>query len=158
MPQCQFPVFCCFCVPEKLHRKYSRNWTKQVPELLFFPEENRRPNESRRGDRGCPHNRGRGLAPGRAHPLCDPPWSPPDDAPSPIKSLPTENPKRIGEISRRVTQLHRRRRQISRDRSLCSDTLPGQGSAPGTISIGLHRRLRRLHRPHCHLHQPCCLL
>jgi hypothetical protein len=29
MPQCQFPIFCCFCVSEKLHRKYSRNWTKQ---------------------------------------------------------------------------------------------------------------------------------
>jgi hypothetical protein len=36
MPQCQFPVFCCFCVLEKLHRKYSRNWTKQKPNLLFF--------------------------------------------------------------------------------------------------------------------------
>jgi hypothetical protein len=28
MPQCQFPVFCYFCVSEKLHRKYSRNWMK----------------------------------------------------------------------------------------------------------------------------------
>jgi hypothetical protein len=37
MPQCQFPVFCYFCVSEKLHRKYFRNWTKQVLELLFFP-------------------------------------------------------------------------------------------------------------------------
>jgi hypothetical protein len=38
MPQCQFPVFCCFCVSEKLHRKYSRNWTKQKPNLLFLPK------------------------------------------------------------------------------------------------------------------------
>jgi hypothetical protein len=37
MPQCQFPIFCCFCVSEKLHRKYSRNWTKQKPKFLFFP-------------------------------------------------------------------------------------------------------------------------
>jgi hypothetical protein len=29
--------FCCFCVSEKLHRKYSRNWTKQKPKFLFFP-------------------------------------------------------------------------------------------------------------------------
>jgi hypothetical protein len=36
MPQCQFPVFCCFCVSEKLHRKYSRNWTKQKLKFLFF--------------------------------------------------------------------------------------------------------------------------
>jgi hypothetical protein len=38
MPQCQFPVFCCFCVSEKLHRKYSRNRTKQKPNLLFLPK------------------------------------------------------------------------------------------------------------------------
>jgi hypothetical protein len=35
--ECQFPVFCYFCVSEKLHRKYSRNWTKQKPKFLFFP-------------------------------------------------------------------------------------------------------------------------
>jgi hypothetical protein len=28
---------------------------------------------------------------------------------------------------------------------------------PGAISIGLHRRLRRIHRPHHHLHHRCCL-
>jgi hypothetical protein len=95
--------------------------------------------------------RGHGPAPGRAPPLVRPPWSPPDDAPSPIKSLPMKNPKSIGEISRRVPQLRRRRRQILGDRSLCSGTLPRRGSAPGAISIGLYRRLRRLHR--C-----CCLL
>jgi hypothetical protein len=37
MPQCQFHVFCYFCVSEKLHRKYSRNWTKQKAKFLFFP-------------------------------------------------------------------------------------------------------------------------
>jgi hypothetical protein len=37
MSPCQFPVFCCFCVSEKLHRKYSRNWMKQKPKFLFFP-------------------------------------------------------------------------------------------------------------------------
>jgi hypothetical protein len=66
MPQCQFPVFCCFCVSEKLHRKYSRNWTKQKPNLLFFPKRH----EVRRWDRGGPQARltlgRRGLAPGRA--------------------------------------------------------------------------------------------
>jgi hypothetical protein len=36
MPLCQFPVFYCFCVSEKLHRKYARNWTKQKPKFLFF--------------------------------------------------------------------------------------------------------------------------
>jgi hypothetical protein len=28
--------FCCFCVSEKLHRKYSQNWMKQKPKFLFF--------------------------------------------------------------------------------------------------------------------------
>jgi hypothetical protein len=42
---------------------------KQVPEVLFFPDGGRTPKESRRGARSCPHNRGCGLAPGRAHPL-----------------------------------------------------------------------------------------
>jgi hypothetical protein len=36
MPQCQFPVFCYFCVSEKLCKKYSQNWTKQKPKFLFF--------------------------------------------------------------------------------------------------------------------------
>jgi hypothetical protein len=35
MPQCQFPVFCCFCVSEKLYRKYSRNLTKQKLKSLI---------------------------------------------------------------------------------------------------------------------------
>jgi hypothetical protein len=37
MAQCKFPIFCCFCVSKKLHRKYSQNWTKQKPKFLFFP-------------------------------------------------------------------------------------------------------------------------
>jgi hypothetical protein len=158
MPQCQFPIFCCFCVSEKLYRKYSQNWTKQVPEVLFFPEASREPKESRRGARSCPHTRA-----GRPRPWLRPlcvraPWQPPDDAPSPIKSLGMENPRGVGNFLEVVPQLRRRRRQISGDRSLCSGTLLGWGSSPGAISISLHRRLRHLHRPHCHLHQHCCLL
>jgi hypothetical protein len=158
MPQCQFPVFCCFCVSEKLHRKYSRNWTKQRPKLLFCPKEGRGPNESRRGARGQPHHEGVRPSHWPCPPVVRPPWSTPDDAPSPIKSLPTENPKTIGIFPRTVPQRRRHGRQILRDRSLCSGTLPGWGSAPGAISIGLHRHLRRLHRPHRHLHRHCCLL
>jgi hypothetical protein len=48
MSQCQFPAFCCFCVSEKLHRKYSWNWMKQKRNLLFFPKHH----EVRRWDRG----------------------------------------------------------------------------------------------------------
>jgi hypothetical protein len=64
MPECQFPVFCCFCVSEKLHRKYSRNWTKQKPKFLFFQTRDK----VRRWDGGGPGaghtigRRGLGLA------------------------------------------------------------------------------------------------
>jgi hypothetical protein len=54
---------------------------------------------------------------------------------SPIKSLGTKNPKSFGDFRERVLQLRRRHRRISGDRSLCSGTLPGWGSALGAISI-----------------------
>jgi hypothetical protein len=158
MPQCQFRVFCYFCVLEKLHGKYSQNWTKQVSEVLFYSDEGRGPNGSRRGARGWPHHEGAQPRPWSRPPVVWSPWSPPDDAPSPIRSLGIENPKTIGVFPRIVPQRRRRRRQISGDRNLCSGTLPGRRSAPGAISIGLHRRLCHLHQSHCHLHQPCCLL
>jgi hypothetical protein len=158
MPQCQFPILCSFCVSEKLHRKYSRNWTKQVQKLQFYPDEGRGPNGSRRGARGWPHNRGAWPSPWPRPPIVRPPWSTSNDTPSHIRSFPTENPKGIGKFPERVPQLRRCHRRILRDRSLCSSTLLRWGSTPGSISIGLHRCLRRLHRPHRHLHQPCCLL
>jgi hypothetical protein len=135
MPQCQFPIFCYFCVSKKLHKKYSRNWTKRRPKLLFCPKEGRGPNGSRRGARGQPHHEGARPSPWPRPHVVRPPWSTPDDAPSPIKSLPTENPKTIDVFPRIVLQRRRHRRQISEDRSLCSGTLPGRGSAPGAISI-----------------------
>jgi hypothetical protein len=93
MPQCQFPVFCCFCVSEKLHRKYSRNWTKQKPNLLLFNEASRRPKRRRRGAMGRPHNRAAQPAPG-PRPLCvRPPCSTSEAAPLPIKTPRWEKPK-----------------------------------------------------------------
>jgi hypothetical protein len=62
------------------------------------------------GARGQPHHEGARPSPWPRPPVVRPPWSTPDDAPSPIKSLPMENPKSIGEISRRVPQLRRRHR------------------------------------------------
>jgi hypothetical protein len=70
MPQCQFPVFCCFSVSEKLHRKYSRNLMKQKPKFLFFPT--RDEVQSRDGEGpGARRTIGwRGAAPGRAIRWC----------------------------------------------------------------------------------------
>jgi hypothetical protein len=93
MPQCQFPVFCCFCVSKKLHRKYSQNWTKQKPNLLLFNEASRSPKRRRRGATDRPHSRAARPAPG-PRPLCvRPPWSTSDAAPSPIKTPRREKPK-----------------------------------------------------------------
>jgi hypothetical protein len=93
MPQCQFPVLCCFCVSEKLHRKYSRNWTKQKPNHLFLPKlcEDRRWDGG--GARGQPHHRAAWPSPWPRPPMVRAPGPPPDAAPSPIKSPRWEKPK-----------------------------------------------------------------
>jgi hypothetical protein len=93
MPQCQFPVFCCFCVSEKLHRKYSRNWTKQKPNLLIFTEASRSPKRRRRGATGWLHHRAAQPAPGPCPLWVSPPWPTSDAAPSPIKTPRWEKPK-----------------------------------------------------------------
>jgi hypothetical protein len=93
MPQCQFPIFCCFCVSEKLHRKYSQNWTKQKPNLLKFTEASRRPKRRWRGATGQPHPKVARPAPG-PHPLwVRPPGPPLDAALPPIYSSRREKPK-----------------------------------------------------------------
>jgi hypothetical protein len=93
MPQRQFPIFCYFCVPEKLHRKYSRNWMKQKPNLLKFTEASRRPKRRRRGATGQPHPRVARPAPGPRPLWVRPAWPTSDAAPSPIYSSQREKPK-----------------------------------------------------------------
>jgi hypothetical protein len=81
MPQCHFPVFCCFCVSEKLYRKYSQNWTKQKPNIQKFTEACREPKRRRSGATRGPHYRA-ARPRARPRPLCVwPPWSTSDDAP-----------------------------------------------------------------------------
>jgi hypothetical protein len=87
------PCFLLFCVLEVLHKKYSRNWTKQVPEVLFFPEAFRDLKRRQSGATRCPHTRAARPGPW-PHPLCvRPPRSTSDDAPSPIKTPRQEKPK-----------------------------------------------------------------
>jgi hypothetical protein len=93
MPQCQFPVFCCFCVSEKLHRKYSRNWMKQKPNIQKFTEASREPKRRQSGETSQPHSRAVWPRPW-PRPLCvRPPRSTSDNAPSPIKTPRREKPK-----------------------------------------------------------------
>jgi hypothetical protein len=142
MPQCQFPVFCCFCVSEKLHRKYSRNWTKQKPNIQIFNEASRRPKRRRRGATSRPHNRAARPKPW-PRPLCvRPPRSTSDAAPSPIKTPRREKPK----YPINFPETHRDPPQSStRDRE-GPEALPGtlleRGIATGDL-LHRHACLRR---------------
>jgi hypothetical protein len=95
MPQCQFHVFCYFYASEKLHSKYSQNWTKQKPNLLIFTEASRSPKRRRRGATGWPHHRAARPAPGPCPLWVRPPWPTSDAAPSPIKTPQWEKPKAL---------------------------------------------------------------
>jgi hypothetical protein len=94
--------FCYFCVSEKLHRKYPWNWTKQVPEVLFCPDASREPKRRWSGAMRAPHTRLAWPRPWPRHLGVRARWQPPDDASSPIRSLGTENPKRVGNFPEAV--------------------------------------------------------
>jgi hypothetical protein len=93
MPQCQFPVFRCFCVSEKLHMKYSRNWTKQKPNVQKFTEASRSPKRRRRGATGRPHHQGARPSPWPRRPVVRATRPTSSAAPSPIKTSRREKPK-----------------------------------------------------------------
>jgi hypothetical protein len=93
MPQCQFPIFCCFCVSKMLHRKYSRNWTKQKPNIQKFTKSSRSPKRRWRGATGRPHSRAARPSPWPRILHVWPPWSTSEAAPSPIKTPRKEKPK-----------------------------------------------------------------
>jgi hypothetical protein len=93
MPQCQFLFFCYFCVSENLHRKYSRNWTKQKPNIQIFNKASKSPKRRRRGATGWPHHQGAWPTPGLRRPVVRAPWPTSGAAPSPIKNPRREKPK-----------------------------------------------------------------
>jgi hypothetical protein len=118
MPQCQFPIFCYFCVSEKLHKKYSRNWTKQKPNIQKFTEASKEPKRRRSGATRGPHNRA-ARPRGRPHPLCVwPPQSTSDDAPSPIKTSRREKQKNLIIFPKYIAIRRRHRLEIGRVQKL----------------------------------------
>ena len=139
MPVPCFLLFLCFRV---IHRKYSRNWTKQVPEVLFFPEASRDPKRSRRGATRAPHTRAARPSPW-PRPLCvRPPRSTSDDAPLPIKTPRREKPK----YPMNFLETHRNPPPSStRDQEgpeALPGTLPKRGIATGGL-LHRHACLRR---------------
>jgi hypothetical protein len=118
MPQCQFPIFCCFCVSEKLHRKHSRNWTKQKPNIQKFTKASREPKRRRSGATRGPHNRA-AWPRARPRPLCVwPPRSTSDDAPSPIRTPRREKPKHPITFTEYIAIHRHRRPEIGRIQKL----------------------------------------
>jgi hypothetical protein len=86
-------LFSAVFVSEKLHRKYSQNWTKQKPNIQKFTEASRVPKRRWSGATSRPHNRAARPRPWPC-PLCVRlPRSTSDDAPSPIKTPRREKPK-----------------------------------------------------------------
>jgi hypothetical protein len=66
------PYFLFFCVSEKLHRKYSQNWTKQKPKFLFFPTREGVQSRDGGGPDGSHAIGWHGPPPGRATRWCGP--------------------------------------------------------------------------------------
>src|SRR4051812_30717907 len=92
MPQCQLPVFCCFWF-QKQKNEYSRNWTGQKPNFIFFLERYEKSKKRWSRAPGWPHPRVVWPHPRRATRRCGPPGPPPTLPPSPIRIPLLRNPK-----------------------------------------------------------------
>jgi hypothetical protein len=136
MPQCQFPIFCYFCVSEKLHRKYSRNWTKQKPEVQIFHGASRTPKERRRGATGGPHHQGTRPGAGPRPPMVCPTRTTSDAASSPIKTPRWEKPKYPITFPEHIAIRYRRRPEDREGSKVLPGTLPERGITTGGL---LHR-------------------
>jgi hypothetical protein len=73
LTRCQSASSCflLFCVSEKLHRKYSRNWTKQKLKFLITWHEDEVQRKAEGGPRGSHTRWWRGPPPGRTTRWCD---------------------------------------------------------------------------------------
>jgi hypothetical protein len=128
--------FCYFCVSEKLHRKYSWNWTKPKPVVQIFHGASRTPKRRRSRARGRPHHR---VAWPRAGPcllVVWAPWSTSDAVPSPIKTPRWEKPKYQITFPEHIAIRHRRRPEDREGPEALLGTLPERGIATGGL---LHR-------------------
>jgi hypothetical protein len=89
VPVPYFLLFLCF----RKRRKYSRNWTKQKPNIQKFTKASSEPKRRQKGARGRPHHHEGQPAPGPRPPVVRAPWSTSNTAPSPMKTLRREKPK-----------------------------------------------------------------
>ena len=101
-----------FLVSEILHMKYSRNWTKLMPTVLYFTEASREPERDQRGALGAPPHMAARPRRGGAPAYGGPPPGSSEAALPPIYSLRLENPKKISHGTRKVTQPPPSRSQV----------------------------------------------
>jgi hypothetical protein len=141
MPQYQFPVFCYFCVSEKLHRKYSWNWMKPKPDVQIFVGASRRPKRRRSRARGRPHHRAAWPRAGLRPPMVSPTRATSDAAPSPIKTLRREKPKHPITFPEHIT-IRRHRPEDREGPEALPSTLLERGIATGGL-LHHHACLRR---------------
>jgi hypothetical protein len=142
MPQCHFRVFCCFCVSEKLHRKYSRNWTKQKPIIQIFNEASKSPKRRQRGATGWPHHQRARPTPGPHRPVVRAPWPTSGAAPSPIKTPRWEKPKYPINFPKTHRDLPSSSTRDREGPEALLGTLPERGIATGGL-LHRHACLRR---------------
>jgi hypothetical protein len=127
-----FLLFLCF---RKVTQEIFSELDKTKPEVPIFPRHETESKEESEGVQELATPPGGVGAPWARHPMVWDPLVPSNIAPPPILILRRENPKSVGVSPRKVPQRRHRRRPISKDRSLCSGTLPGWEIAPGAISI-----------------------
>jgi hypothetical protein len=142
MPQCQFLVFYYFCVSETLHKKYSRNWTKQKPDVQMFHGASRRPKRRRSRARGRPHHRTARPRAGPCPLVLWAPWSTSDAAPSPIRTPQREKPKYPITFPEHIAIRRRHRPKDREGPEALPGTLPERGITIGGL-LHRHACLRR---------------
>jgi hypothetical protein len=125
-----------------LHRKYSRNWTKQKPNVQKFTEDSREPKRRRSGATRATHNKA-ARPRGRPRPLCVMAPRPTSDVdPSPIKTSQREKPKYPITFPEHITIRRRRRPEDREGPEALLGTLPERGITTRVL-LHHHACLRR---------------
>jgi hypothetical protein len=127
--------FLLFFYSKFLPKEIFSELDETKPKVPIFLSRTRSPKGIRRRAGRRPHHRVVWSHLWSRHHMVWAPCAPYDLALSPINCHPRENPIGISIDPRKVPQRRRHRRWVLGDRSLCSSTLPGQGIAPGAISI-----------------------
>src|SRR5215213_6862738 len=135
---------CCFLlflVSEILVRKYSRNWTKSPPKVLFLHEASRRPKGIRSGATRRRHHRAARPEGGPRRPMVWAPRQPSDFALPPTNSLRRENPSTESHDTENLTETPPPRIPSRGIQEIASGTLPERGFI-SRRTLHRHGRLR----------------